>query len=78
MCTVAGGMWFSVLVINVLTNQPDYAVTSFDGEKRFIISNTSWLGGKNPFLGIAYLVVGSLCGLMSGVFFYIHLKVKSK
>ena len=53
-------------------------MTSFDGEKRFIISNTSWLGGKNPFLGIAYLVVGSISGVMSGVFFYIHLKVKSR
>ncbi|XP_028394237.1 cell cycle control protein 50A-like isoform X2 [Dendronephthya gigantea] len=56
----------------------NYPVISFDGEKRFIISNTSWLGGKNPFLGIAYLVVGSISALMSGVFFYIHLRVKSR
>ncbi|CAB4005105.1 cell cycle control 50A-like isoform X2 [Paramuricea clavata] len=55
----------------------NYPVTKFDGEKRFIISNTSWLGGKNSFLGIAYLVVGSISGFMSGVFFYVHLKVKS-
>ncbi|XP_046859451.1 cell cycle control protein 50A-like isoform X2 [Xenia sp. Carnegie-2017] len=62
----------------VLKIHYNYPVTSFDGKKRFIISNTSWLGGKNPFLGIAYLVVGSLSGLMSGVFFFIHLKVKSR
>jgi hypothetical protein len=52
----------------------DYPVDAFDGQKRFIISNTSWAGGKNPFLGVAYIVVGSLCILTGLIFLLIHLK----
>lgn len=52
----------------------NYPVTMFNGRKRFIISNTSWLGGKNHFLGIAYIVVGCICFLLSTFFLYIHKK----
>jgi len=31
------------------------------------------MGGKNPFLGIAYLVVGGLCILFGAVFLAAHL-----
>ncbi len=46
----------------------------FGGTKSVILSTASLLGEKNPFLGIAYATVGSLCCLMGGVFLFIHLK----
>jgi hypothetical protein len=51
-----------------------YPTALFKGTKRFILSNTSFLGGKNPFLGVAYVIVGCICLILSGVFFFIHKK----
>jgi len=49
-----------------------FEVKSFSGTKTLVLSTKSWLGGKNEFLGAAYIVVGSIC-LVLGLFF----KVKS-
>jgi hypothetical protein len=55
----------TVLTFNVLSAFP---VTSFSGTKSLVVSTLSWAGGKNPFLGVAYLVVGSLSIALAGAF----------
>ncbi len=70
----------TIIYCIVLTIIADYPVIfgDYNGGKRFIISNTSWLGGKNSFLGYAYLVVGSLCLVLWIVFLIIVKKYGQK
>jgi hypothetical protein len=51
----------------------DYPVDAYSGSKSILISTRTVMGGKNPFLGIAYLVVGGLCILLGTVFLATHL-----
>jgi len=45
-----------------------YPVSSFGGKKHVVLSTTTWIGGKNPFLGYAYIVVGAICFVLGIVF----------
>eukprot|EP01128_Nolandella_sp_AFSM9_P009222 TRINITY_DN5843_c0_g1_i1.p1 TRINITY_DN5843_c0_g1~~TRINITY_DN5843_c0_g1_i1.p1 ORF type:complete len:322 (+),score=54.30 TRINITY_DN5843_c0_g1_i1:48-968(+) len=55
-----------------MTVSNNYPVESFGGKKRVILSTTSWMGGKNDFLGIAYIVVGAICWFLAAVFAIKH------
>jgi len=59
-----------VLTIN-FTNA--FPVKSFGGTKSIVLSTTSALGGKNDFLGYAYIVVGVICLVLAIGFLVKHL-----
>ncbi|GAB2222861.1 hypothetical protein Droror1_Dr00016991 [Drosera rotundifolia] len=56
-----------------VTLENNYNTYSFSGKKMLVLSTTSWLGGKNDFLGIAYLTVGGLCFFLAMLFTLIYL-----
>lgn len=58
-----------------ITNK--YNVNDFDGNKSFVLSTTNALGGKNYFLAICYIVVGSLCLIFALIFLVAFLKKKN-
>ena len=55
----------------------NYKVSPFQGKKSFVISTTNALGGKNYFLAICYVVVGTLCVLFAFVFCIAYMKKRS-
>lgn len=50
-----------------------FNVVAYGGTKRLVISTRTVIGGKNPFLGIAYIVVGGICLLLGVLFTARHL-----
>ncbi|KAK9376732.1 ligand-effect modulator 3 family [Lipomyces chichibuensis] len=50
-----------------------FPTTVYGGTKTLVISTRSVVGGRNPFLGIAYLVVGGLCVVLGLLFTVRHL-----
>ena len=46
-----------------------YNMYAFGGSKSVILTTNSWMGGRNNFLGAAYITVGGLCLLAALAFF---------
>ncbi|KAJ1330224.1 hypothetical protein BSLG_006886 [Batrachochytrium salamandrivorans] len=51
----------------------NFDVSRYSGTKSIIISSVSVLGGKNSFLGIAYVCVGSICWALGIAFLARHM-----
>ncbi|EEP78330.1 hypothetical protein UREG_03176 [Uncinocarpus reesii 1704] len=56
--------------IDILDN---FRVEKYDGTKSIVLTTTTVMGGKNPFMGIAYVVVGGLCIVLGALFTLAHL-----
>jgi hypothetical protein len=56
-----------------VTLDNNYNTYSFDGKKKLVLSTTTWLGGKNDFIGIAYLTVGGICFFLAMCFTVVYL-----
>jgi hypothetical protein len=56
----------------------NFEVVSFKGRKNIVLTTQSLLGGRNLFLGIAYIVVGGICIILGIVFLFIHCKWGAK
>ena len=51
-----------VATVNIIS---DYPVQLYGGTKSIVISTVSWIGGKNPFLGWAYVAAAALFVLLA-------------
>ncbi|CAM9363311.1 unnamed protein product [Ectocarpus sp. 12 AP-2014] len=59
-----------VLTFNITAN---FFVGDFSGEKSLVVSNLSLMGARNPYLGIAYIALGSLSLAIGLAFLIKHL-----
>lgn len=50
-----------------------FPVLEYDGSKSLVLTTRSAVGGRNPFLGIAYVVVAGICAVVGLLFLGKHL-----
>ncbi|EEU45041.1 uncharacterized protein NECHADRAFT_69306 [Fusarium vanettenii 77-13-4] len=63
-------MWAGTYELQIDDHFP---ANKYEGTKSIIITTKTVMGGRNPFLGIAYVVVGGVCILLGAVFTVTHL-----
>uniref|UniRef100_A0A0E0LEE4 ALA-interacting subunit n=1 Tax=Oryza punctata TaxID=4537 RepID=A0A0E0LEE4_ORYPU len=51
----------------------NYNTYNFGGKKKLVLSTATWLGGKNDFLGFAYVIVGGVCFFLAFAFTLLYL-----
>ena len=53
--------------------QNNYNAYAFGGKKKLVLSTTTWIGGKNNFLGLGYITIGGLCLFNATTFIVMYL-----
>ncbi|KAH7856826.1 hypothetical protein Vadar_005923 [Vaccinium darrowii] len=53
--------------------QNNYNTYSFGGDKKLVLSTTTWIGGKNDYIGLAFLTVGGLSFSLAIIFNLLYL-----
>ena len=61
-----------------LVVESNFDVSPFEGKKKFVISTTNSYGGKNTFLAVWYIIVGSLWFVFAVIFFVARLRQKKR
>lgn len=56
-----------------VTIDSNFQVISYGATKSLVLSTTSWMGGKNTFIGVMYIVTGSVFLLTAAAFLVKHL-----
>lgn len=52
--------------------QNNYNTYSFGGTKALVLSTTSWIGGRNNFIGVAYVAIGGVCLFLALAFVILY------
>ncbi|CDH57766.1 lem3 cdc50 family protein [Lichtheimia corymbifera JMRC:FSU:9682] len=50
----------------------NYDIRTYGGTKSIVLSGTSFLGARNPFMGLAYIIMGCACAFLGVVFLGWH------
>lgn len=59
-------------VVLMKTILVDYDIRTYGGTKSIVLSGTSFLGARNPFMGLAYIIMGCACAFLGVVFLGWH------
>lgn len=57
----------------LLTILADFPTIEYKGTKSILLTTRTVMGGRNNFLGIAYITVGGVCIILGAIFTATHL-----
>ena len=55
-----------------------YPVHGFGGKKVFVMTTSSWIGGKNHKFGVGYIVFGCVCLFIAFFFLILHMHLRTQ